>query len=81
MNTTTINKYPAIYKRQGLSKHFIPLQLTLLPSGGDRVAIRTIQVSSFENEAAKGHSFELMSGEQKENTTAPNRSIAIRTRL
>ncbi len=29
----------------------------------------------------KGHSFELMSGERRGNTTAPNRSTAIRTRL
>ena len=29
----------------------------------------------------KGHSFELMSGERRRNTTAPNRSTAIRRRL
>ena len=44
---------------------------------GEYTAIAMIHVARMK----KGHSFELMSGESRGNTTALNRSTAIRTRL
>jgi len=46
-------------------------------SFGELIAIATIQVARMKN----GQSFEVMSGERRGNTTAPNRSAVIRTRL
>ena len=44
---------------------------------GEKQAIATIQVTRMKN----GQSFELMSGERRGNTTAPNRPTAMRSRL
>jgi len=44
---------------------------------GELTDIATIQALRIKT----GHSFELMSRERRGNTTAPNRSTAIRTRL
>ena len=43
---------------------------------GEETATAMIYVARMK----KGHKFELMSGERRGNTTAPNRSTAIRTR-
>ena len=44
---------------------------------GEAAAIATIHVARMK----EGHSFELMSGERRGNTTAPNQSTAIKTWL
>ena len=46
-------------------------------SPGERMSIARIQVERMKNR----HSFELMSGGRRGNTTAPNRSTAMRTKL
>jgi len=46
-------------------------------NNGEQTLIATIHAARMK----KGHCFELMSGERRGNTTAPNLSTAKRTRL
>ena len=61
-------------------KHQVPSgysKSSKVNKSGELTAAATIHVARMK----KGHSLDLMSGERSGNTTAPNRSTAIRIRL